>query len=65
MDSLNIANSGDDCEEERLIEEIIQLIDICPPDNKMTFFEEIFLSEAYQKLRSKKDDIKKRVFTDD
>lgn len=65
MDSLNIANSGDDCEEERLIEEIIRLIDICPPDNKMTFFEEIFLSEAYQKLRSKKDDIKKRVFVDD
>ncbi len=61
-DTVKIANSGEDIEEERLIEEIQQLIDICPPERKQDFFDSVFLSETYYKLMDKKDIINERVF---
>ena len=61
MDSLNIVNTGDDSEEERLIEEIISIIALCDDDKKEEIFDNIFMIESYQKLTYKKDDIKRRV----
>ena len=65
MDSLSIVNSGDDSEEERLIEEIEKIVAIFDADSQRTQFENIFLSESYQKLFKRKDEIRRRIFGDD
>lgn len=62
MDALTIVNSGFDTEEERLIDEIKQIIDLCDPDKKTVVFDSIFMAEGYQSLYKKKDLIRKRVF---
>lgn len=62
MDALTIVNSGFDTEEERLIDEIKQIIDLCDPDKKAVVFESIFMAEGYQSLYKKKELIRKRVF---
>lgn len=64
-DSLNIANSGEDYEDERLIEEIIRLMEICPPETRYEFFDSIFISETYYKLKDQKESIRKKVFVND
>ena len=65
MEALNIINSGDDCEEEHLIEEIEKIIAIFDGDMKRIQFENIFMSEGYQKLFKRKDEIKRRIFGDE
>lgn len=65
MESLNIVNSGDDCEEERLIEEIEKIVAIFEGDMQRIQFENIFMSEGYQKLFKRKDEIKRRIFSDE
>lgn len=65
MESLNIVNSGDDCEEERLIEEIEKIVAIFDGDMQKIQFENIFMSEGYQKLFKRKDEIKRRIFGDE
>lgn len=65
MESLNIVNSGDDCEEERLIEEIEKIVAIFEGDMQRIQFENIFMSEGYQKLFKRKDEIKRRIFGDE
>lgn len=65
MESLNIVNSGDDCEEERLIEEIEKIVAIFDGDMQRIQFENIFMSEGYQKLFKRKDEIKRRIFGDE
>ena len=62
MDSLNIVNTGIDAEEERLIEEIIDIISMFDESKKHKMFDDIFLLESYQKLHSRKDEIRRRVF---
>lgn len=65
MDSVVIANSGSDSEEERLIDEITKIIDLCDPNNKQQMFDYIFMAEGYQCLLEKKEIIRKRVFGDE
>lgn len=62
MDALTIVNSGDDTEEERLIQEIGAIMSLCDEDDKLNVFERIFLAENYQKLLNKKEIIRERIF---
>ncbi len=62
MDSLNIVNTGTDAEEERLIEEIIDIISMFDEAKKHKMFDDIFLLESYQKLHGRKDEIRRKVF---
>ena len=65
MDALTIINSGDDAEEERLIQEIETIISLCDDDIKLNVFDSIFIAENYQKLLSKKEEIRRRVLGDE
>ena len=65
MEALNIVNSGDDCEEERLIEEIEKIVAIFDGDMQKVQFENIFMSEGYQKLFKRKEEIRRRIFGDE
>jgi len=65
MESLNIINSGMDMEEERLIEEIEKIIVLFNSDMQRVQFEKIFMSESYQCLYKRKDEIRRRIFGDD
>jgi NAD(P)H-dependent flavin oxidoreductase YrpB (nitropropane dioxygenase family) len=65
MDALTIINSGDDAEEERLIKEIETIISLCDENMKSNVFDSIFIAENYQKLLSKKEEIKRRVLGDE
>lgn len=65
MDALTIINSGDDTEEERLINEIGMIIALCDEDTKEIVFDSIFVAENYQKLLSKKEEIRRRIFGDE
>lgn len=62
MDSLNIVNTGEDAEEERLIDEVVQIISMFDDSKKQQKFEQIFMMESYQKLIKRKEEIRKRVF---
>jgi len=62
MDALTIVNSGEDTEEEHLIQEIETIISLCDDDIKLNVFDSIFIAENYQKLLDKKEEIKRRVF---
>ncbi len=62
MDALTIVNSGDDSEEEHLIDEIIAIIAMCNEDKKAAIFDSIFIAEGYQKLYKRKEEIRKKVF---
>lgn len=62
MDALNILNSGDGVEEERLIDEIQQILLMCAPEYREQMFDSIFIAEGYQKLFKKKDLIHRRLF---
>lgn len=62
MDALNILNSGDGVEEERLIDEIQQILLMCAPEHREQMFDSIFIAEGYQKLFKKKDLIRRRLF---
>ena len=62
IDSLKIVNSGDDSEEEHLIDEIAAIIALCDEDQKTAMFDSIFFSESYHKLSPKKEAIRKRIF---
>lgn len=65
MESLNIVNSGMDMEEERLIEEIEKIIALFDSDMQCAQFEKIFISESYQCLYKRKDEIRRRIFGDE
>ena len=52
-------------EEERLIKEIETIISLCDDDAKQSVFENIFIAENYQKLLSKKEDIRRRILGDE
>jgi hypothetical protein len=65
MDSLAIVNTGEDAEEEHLIEEIIEIIALCDEHKKEKTFERIFMVEGYQVLLKRKEEIRRRVFGDD
>lgn len=65
MDALTIVNTGEDAEEEHLIDEIRQILEICSPDKRESMFENIFIAENYQKLTKHKDEIKRRLFGND
>lgn len=62
MDSLTIVNSGNDSEEEHLIEEIIDIIALCDEHKKEKTFDRLFQVEGYQALLKRKDEIRRRVF---
>lgn len=62
MDALTITNSGEDAEEERLIEEIIQILAMFDEDARAKAFDDIFLTESYQKLYKRKEEIRRRIF---
>lgn len=62
MDALTITNSGEDAEEERLIEEIIQILAMFDEDARAKVFDDMFLTESYQKLYKRKEEIRRRIF---
>ena len=62
MDALNIVNSGADGEEEHLIDEIIKILSMFDDDEKERVFDSLFISESYQVLFARKEEIRKRVF---
>lgn len=64
-DALTIINSGVDVEEEHLIDEIIAIVAMFDEDKKIKQFEELFAMESYQKLYSRKEEIRKKVFGND
>ena len=65
MDALSIVNSGEDSEEEALIDEIEEILAPYEVEKKHKIFDSIFLAEGYQKLFRRKDEIKRRVFGDE
>lgn len=62
MDALTITNSGEDAEEEHLIEEIIQILAMFDENARAKAFDDIFLTESYQKLYKRKEEIRRRIF---
>ncbi len=64
-DSLNIINTGSDAEEERLIDEIVEIISMVDVGNQEKMFDTIFLMESYQKLKGRKEEIRRRIFEND
>jgi len=62
MDSLAIVNTGEDAEEEHLIEEIIEIIALCDEQDKVKTFEMIFMVEGYRRLEKRKEEVRRRVF---
>lgn len=62
MDALTITNSGEDAEEERLIGEIIQILAMFDENARAKAFDDIFLTESYQKLYKRKEEIRRRIF---
>ena len=64
MDALTIVNTGDDAEEETLIQEIETIISLCDDEIKADVLDNIFAAENYQKLISRKDEIKRRILGD-
>lgn len=65
MDSLAIVNTGEDAEEEHLIEEIIEIIALCDEQDKEKTFEMIFMVEGYRRLEKRKEEVRRRVFGND
>lgn len=61
-DSLNIVNSGDDSEETRLEEEIVEIIAMVDVDKQETVFDKMFTMECYEKIAYKKDKLRRRIF---
>ena len=61
-DALNIINSGDDAEEERLIDEIIATISMIDADKQEKMFEVFFTMENYQKIQHRKAEVHRRIF---
>ena len=61
MDSLAIVNTGEDAEEEHLIEEIIEIIALCDEQDKAKTFEMIFMVEGYRRLEKRKEEVRRRV----
>ena len=62
MDALTITNSGEDAEEEHLIEEMIQILAMFDDDMRAKVFDDMFLTEGYQKLYKRKEEIRRRIF---
>ena len=62
MDALTITNSGEDAEEERLIEEMIQILAMFDDNMREKVFDDMFLTEGYQKLYKRKEEIRRRIF---
>ena len=65
MDALTIINSGADCEDEQLIQEIEAILALCDPNKRKKMFDDIFMAEAYQRLLKHKEEIRKRVLNND
>ena len=65
MDALTIINSGADYEDEQLIQEIEAILAFCDPGKRKKMFEDVFMAEAYQRLLKHKEEIRKRVLSDD
>ena len=65
MDALTIINSGADCEDEQLIQEIEAILALCDPSKRKKMFDDMFVAEAYQRLLKHKEEIRKRVLNDD
>ena len=61
MDALQITNSGDDAEEERLVEEMAEIISFVPSDKREKMLDNLFFAESYQKLLPRKEHIKRRL----
>ena len=61
-DSLNIINTGDDSEEERIIDEIRDIIAMVDVDKQDEMFDTLFMMESYQKVQTKKEEIRRRIF---
>lgn len=65
MDALTIVNTGDDAEEEHLIQEIEKIILLCNEEIKTDVLDNIFMAENYQKLIGRKEEIKRRLLGDE
>ncbi len=65
VDALTIVNSGADTEEEALIREIEQLMAFCDPESRDSFFDSLFISEGYQRLYRRKEEIRRRLIKDE
>ena len=65
MDALTIINSDANYEDEQLIQEIKAILALCDPSKRKKMFDDVFVSEAYQRLLKCKEEIRKRVLHDD
>ena len=65
MDALTIVNSGEDADEEHLIDEIETIVSMCDDSIKEEVFNKIFMAENYQKLISRKEEIQRRILGDE
>ena len=65
MDALTIVNTGEDAEEEHLIDEIVDIIALCDDSMRAKTFDRIFMVEGYQTLVKRKEEIRRRIFGDD
>ena len=61
MDALQITNSGEDAEEERLIDEISEILAFVPESQRESMIDNLFFAECYQKLLPRKEHIKRRL----
>ncbi len=61
-DSLNIVNSGVDAEEERLIDEIVEVISFLDQEKQEKMFDTLFMMESYQKIQKRKEEVHRRIF---
>lgn len=64
-DSLNIVNSGDDSEESRLEDEIVEIMALVDAEKQEQVFDKMFQMECYNKIAYKKDKIHGRIFGDE
>jgi hypothetical protein len=64
-DAINILNSGDDIEENKLIDEVVQVVSMIPDDNKEITLTNLLHMESYKKILSKKSELIRRVFNND
>ena len=62
IDDFTIINSDTDTEENHLIDEVISILKMVDENKKQVWFDQIFISEGYQKIAKYKEDIRRKVF---
>ena len=56
-----VDNSGEDEEEEVLIQQVEATVDMCDPEMKKVMLMNLLLAEAYQKIAYRRKEIEERI----